>query len=37
MGVCHVLCEESFMFDVTRSHGDVETKFGVVSLILIFL
>jgi len=36
-GVCHVLCEESFVLDVTCSYVDVETKFGVVSLILIFL
>jgi len=35
--ICHVLCEESFMLDVTHSHVDVQTEFGVVSLILIFL
>jgi len=35
--VCHVLCEELFMLDVTHNHDDVETEFGVVSLILIFL
>jgi len=34
--VCHVLCEEFFMLDVTHSHVDVETEFGVGSLILIF-
>jgi len=31
------LYEEFFMSDVTHSHVDVETEFGVVSLILIFL
>jgi len=35
--VCHVLYEKFFMLDVTHSHVDVETAFGVVSLILIFL
>jgi len=35
--VCQVLYEEFFILDVTHSHVDVETKFGVVSLILIFL
>ena len=35
--VCHVLCEEFLMLDVTHSHVDVETVFGVVSLILTFL
>jgi len=35
--VCHVLCEEFFMLDVTHSNVDVETEFCVVSLILIFL
>ena len=35
--VCHVLCEEFFMLDVTHSNVDVETEFGVVSLIRIFL
>jgi len=34
--VCHVLREKFFMLDVTHSHVDVETEFGVVSLILIF-
>jgi len=29
-------CVEFFMLDVTHSHVDVETQFGVVSLILIF-
>jgi len=33
--VCHVLCEELFMLDVTHSQVDVETEFGVLSLILI--
>jgi len=28
---------EFFMLDVTHSHVDVETEFGVASLILIFL
>jgi len=28
-GVCHDLCEEFFMLDVTHSHVDVETEFGV--------
>ena len=28
---------EFFMLDVIHSHVDVETEFGVVSLILIFL
>ena len=28
--ICHVLCEEFFMLDVTHSHVDVETVFGVV-------
>ena len=35
--VCHVLCEDFFMLDVAHSHVDVETEFGLVSLILIFL
>jgi len=35
--VCHVLCEEFFTLDVTHSNVDLETEFGVVSLILIFL
>ena len=35
--ICHVLCEEFFMLDVTNNHFDVETEFGVASLILIFL
>jgi len=35
--VCHVLCEEYFMLGITHSNVDVETEFGVVSLILIFL
>jgi len=35
--ICHVLCEEFFVLDVTHSNVDVETEFGVVSLILIFL
>jgi len=34
--VCHLLCEEFFMLDITHSNVDVETEFGVVSLILIF-
>jgi len=34
--LCHVLCEELFMLDVTHSYIDVEIEFGVVSLILIF-
>ena len=35
--VCHVLCEELFMLDVTHNRRvDVETGFGVVSLILMF-
>jgi len=34
--VCHVLCQKFFMLDVTHSNVDVETQFGVVSLILIF-
>jgi len=29
----HVLCEEFFMLDVTHNHVDVETEFGVESLI----
>ena len=33
--VCHVLCEELFMLSVTHSQIDVETEFGVVSLILL--
>jgi len=28
--VCHVLCEEFFMFDVTDNKFDVETVFGIV-------
>ena len=35
--VCHVSCEEFFMLGVTHSHVDVDTEFGVVSPILIFL
>jgi len=35
--ICHVLCEEFFMLDVTHIHVDVGTEFDVVSLILIFL
>jgi len=35
--VCHILCEELFMLDVTHNHVDVEIEVGVVSLILIFL
>jgi len=35
--VCHVLCEEFFMLDVTHRNVDVETQFGVVSLFLTFL
>ena len=35
--VCHVLCDEFFMLDVTHCLVDVETEFGVVSLILTFL
>jgi len=35
--VCLVLCEELWMLNVTRSQVNVETEFGVVSLILIFL
>jgi len=35
--VCHVLWEEFFMLDVTQSHVDVETEFGVVSLIMMLL
>jgi len=35
--VCHVLCEELFILDVTHSQVDFETEFGVVTLILIFL
>ena len=35
--VCHVWCEELFMLGVTYSQADVETEFGVLSLILIFL
>ena len=34
--VCRILCEELFMLDVTHSQFDVETEFGVVSLILMF-
>jgi len=30
-------CVEFFILDVTHSHVDVETEFGVVSLILIYL
>jgi len=37
--VCHALCEALFMLDGrphnTHSHVDVETEFGVVSLILL--
>ena len=35
--VCHVLCEDFFMLDIAHSHVDVETEFGLISLILIFL
>ena len=35
--VCHILCKEFIMLDVTHSNVDDETEFGVVSLILIFL
>jgi len=35
--ICHVLCEEFFMLDITHTYADVETEFGVESLILIFL
>jgi len=35
--ICHVLCKEFIMLDVTHSNVDVETEFGVVSLILIYL
>jgi len=28
--VCHVLCEELFMLDVTHSQAEVEAEFGVV-------
>ena len=35
--VCNVLCEGFFMLDVINSHVHVETVFGVVSLILMFL
>jgi len=35
--VCHVLCEDFLMLDVTHSNVDVKTEFGVVSLLLIFL
>ena len=34
--VCHVFCIDLYMLDVTHSQVDVETGFGVVSLILIF-
>jgi len=30
-------CVEFFMLDITHNHVDVETEFGVVSLILIYL
>ena len=33
--VCHVLCEELFMLDVKHGQVDLETGFGVVSLILL--
>jgi len=33
---CHVLCEELFTLDGTHNQVDVDTEFGVVSLILIF-
>jgi len=33
--ICHVLCEELFILDVTHSQVDVETESGVVSLILL--
>ena len=32
--LCNVLCEEFFILDLTHSYVDVETEFGVVSLIL---
>jgi len=35
--VCHVLFEELFMLDIIGSQVDVETVFGVVLLILVFL
>jgi len=35
--VCHVLCEEFLMLDVTHNHVDVETELGVVALIMVFL
>jgi len=35
--ICHVLCEELFMLDVAHNQVVVETEFGVVLLILIFL
>jgi len=31
--VCHVLCEELFIFDAAHSQVDVETDFGVALLI----
>jgi len=31
------LCEEFVILDLTHSYVDVETEFGVVSLILIYL
>ena len=30
--ICHVLYEEVFMLDVTRSNLDVEKEFGIVLL-----
>jgi len=35
--VCHVLCEEFIILDVTHGYVDVEKEFGMVSLILIYL
>jgi len=34
--ICHILCLELFMLDVTRSQVDVSTESGVASLILVF-
>jgi len=35
--ICHVLHEKLFMLDFTHNQVDVETEFGVFSLILVFL
>ena len=35
--VCHILCEEFFIFDVGHSYVEVEREISVVSLILIYL